>query len=231
MILSLVRMRLTGFVRTGRALAPFLGVLVVIGVIYGGGPAQVGEAYGFSAVVLFPLIAWQTQILLNVEPDVQRRLCAVAVGGQRRELTAGVVAAAASALVLVLLALALPWSFGGVVGPAKPGDPSLAEGLTAGVWAHLILLPPALALGALASRAATANAARGVAVLVGGTVLAFVFGMRGSPVPWLGPPLVATSRSTTSGLETGAMAGYTAQAVLWTTVAMACYVLLRRRND
>jgi hypothetical protein len=49
---SLIRMRLTGFVRTGRALAPLIAALVVLATMYGGGAAQAGEAYGFSGAVV-----------------------------------------------------------------------------------------------------------------------------------------------------------------------------------
>ncbi|MEH1125530.1 hypothetical protein [Micromonospora sp. CPCC 206061] len=229
-MIALVRMRLAGFVRTGRALAPLLTVLVVLGVIYGGGRAQAGEAYGFSAAVLFPVLAWQTQILLNAEPDVQRQLSIVAVGGRGRELAAGLLAALVPALAMVALVLAVPWPISGITGPEAPGDPSLASGVTAGVWAHLLLVPPALLLGALASRAVVGNAARGLAVLAGGTVLAFVLGTKGSPVPWLVPPLLPTARATVNGLDAPALAAQTAIALTWTAAALAAYTALRRRN-
>lgn len=229
-VTALARMRLTGFVRTGRALAPLLTLLVVLGVAYGGGRAQAGEAYGFSAAVLFPVVAWQTQILLNVEPDVQRQLSLVAVGKPSREIAAGLLAAAVTALGLVALALLLPWPIGGITGPQQPGDPSLASGVAAGVWAHLLLLPPALLLGALASRAAVGNAARGLAVLVGGSVLAFVLGTSGSPAPWLAPPLLPTARTTVAGLRPAAMTLHTTLALAWAAVALVGYRTLRRRN-
>lgn len=229
-LFALVRMRLARFVRTGRALAPLLGLLLTVSVIYGGGAAQAGEAYGFSAAVLFPLLAWQTQILLNVEPDVQRGLSIVAVGGLRREIAAGLIAAAVTACGLVAIALVMPWGLGGITGPRHPGDPSLLGGVVAGAWAHLLLLPPALALGALASRAAVGNAARGVAVLVGGAVLAFVLGVKSSPVPWLMPPVLPTARSTMDGLAAGALTVHTGQSILWAALAVAGYSLLRRRN-
>jgi len=227
---ALVRLRLAAFLRTGRALAPLLTALVLLGVIYGGGDAQASEAYGFSAALLFPVVAWQTQILFNVEPAVQRQLSTVAVGGLRREIGAGLLAALAPALVLVAFAMVLPWPLGGITGPQRPGDPSLAGGVVAGVWAHLLLVPPALLLGALASRTVMSNAARGLAVLVGCTVLAFVIGAKGSPVPWLAPPLLPTARATVDGLAAGALALQTTVAAAWAAVALAGYVTLRRRN-
>ncbi len=116
---ALVRFRLAGFLRTGRALAPVLAGLLTLGILYGGGRAQPAEAYGVSAVVLFPVLAWQTKILLDVEPDVQRRLALVAVG-PAREQAAGLVAAVVAGLGLVAVALVFPWLVGGVAGPSCP---------------------------------------------------------------------------------------------------------------
>jgi hypothetical protein len=223
-MIALVRLRLAAFLRTGRALAPLLTVLVVLGVMYGGGDAQAAEAYGFSAAVLFPVAAWQTQILFNVEPDTQRQLSTVALGGPGRETAAGLLAALVPALGLVASALAVPWAIGGITGPA------VGSGIVAGVWAHLLLVPPALLLGALASRAAVGNAARGLAALAGCTVLAFVVGTKGSPVPWLAPPLLPTARATVNGLDAGALAVQTGLAAGWAAVALAAYLALRRRN-
>lgn len=136
-MIALVRLRLAGFLRTGRALAPVLAGLLALGVLYGGGRAQPAEAYGVSAVVLFPVLAWQTKILLDVEPDVQRRLARVVLG-PARERAAGLLAAAVAGLGTVAVALVFPWLVGGVTGPAGPGDRPLAEGLALGLWAHLL---------------------------------------------------------------------------------------------
>jgi hypothetical protein len=223
-------MRIEGYMRSGRVLAPGLATLIVLGVAYGGGAAQVGEAYGYSAVVLFPVVAAQTQMLLNTEPDVQRRISVVAVGGLRREILAGALAAVVMSLVVVVVALIAPWLIGGITGPEKAGDPSLVEGLMAGSWASLLLLPPAVALGALASRAAVGSTGLGLAVLASGSVLGYVVGVRDSAVWWLGPPLLPTARSTVDGLSVPELLGYTGQSLLWTAMAIAGYVWLRRRN-
>ena len=66
------------------------------------------------------MLAWQTKILLDVEPDVQRRLAAVAVGGPDRELLAGLGAAFIAALPMIVIALVLPWILGGVTTPQRP---------------------------------------------------------------------------------------------------------------
>jgi hypothetical protein len=224
---ALVRMRLAGFVQTGRAAAPLLAALIVLSVLYGGGQAQAGEAYGVSAAVLFVVLAWQTKVLLDVEPDVQRRLGRVAVGGAGREVAAGLGAAAVAALPVVLIAMTLPWLVGGVTTP-RPGDPPLSTGIALGVWAHLLLLLPAVALGALASRAVTRQTANGLTVLVSGAVFTIVFGLKSFPAPWLAPPVLTTARDTIGAADLTAIAITTAWGLAWTAVALTAYAALRR---
>ena len=144
-----------------RALAPLLAGLVVLGVLYGGGQARPAEAYGVSAVVLFPVLAWQTKILLDVEPDVQRRLARVAVGAGRRESAAGLLAAALAAPVTVLRA-----------GPAvavrrgdrrrAPASRRLPGASLLGALGAPAGLLPAVALGAWPAGRSPAAPARGL---------------------------------------------------------------------
>lgn len=227
---ALVRMRLAAFLRSARILPPLITGLLVLGVLNGGGPAPLGEAYGVSAVVLFPVVAWQSKLLLDAEPDVQRRLARVAAGG-RTELFAGVCAAVLVGFGTALLALVLPWLVGGVRGPEKPGEPSIALGVALGGWAHLLAVLAAVALGALASRAVTRSALYGVTVLFAGTVLAIVLGLTSSVAPWLTPPLMATARAMTGGVGAGSMLGLTAWAVSWSAVVLAGYGWLRRTRS
>ncbi|MBF5031593.1 MULTISPECIES: hypothetical protein [unclassified Micromonospora] len=226
-MIALVRLRLAGFLRTGRALAPVLAGLLVLGVLYGGGRARPAEAYGVSAVVLFPVLAWQTKILLDVEPDVQRRMARV-VAGPARERAAGLLAALVAGLAVVLLALALPWPLGGVTAAVGPGDRPVLAGVALGFWAHLLALPAAVALGALASRAVTRSAGYGVAVLVTGAVGVVVLGLSGSVVPWLAPPVMATARALTGPVAAGEGLLLTGWAALWAAVALTGYAWARR---
>ncbi|MEV6928236.1 hypothetical protein AB0M46_27630 [Dactylosporangium sp. NPDC051485] len=226
-MIALIRMRLAGFMQTGRAIAPLLAALIVLSVLYGGGQAQAGEAYGVSAAILFVVLAWQSKVLLDVEPDVQRRLGRIAVGGAAKEIAAGLLAAAIAGLPLVLIALALPWVVGGVTTP-KAGDPPLSVGIALGVWAHLLLLLPAVALGALASRAVTMQTGRGVAVLVSGIVFAVVFGLKSFPVPWLAPPVMRAARDTVGAAHLPAIAVTTLWGVAWTAIAVAGYGQIRK---
>jgi hypothetical protein len=228
---ALVRMRISAFTRSGRALAPLLAGLVVIGVLYGGGRAQAGAAYGFSALMLFPVIAWQAKLLLDAEPDVQRQLARVAVGA-RREVSAGVLAATVLGLLTCVIAMISPWIFGGIKGPDPGTDqPSLASGITLGALAHLLAVPAAVALGALASRAVTRSVLTGVTVLVTGSIMAIVFGLQESVAPWLVPPVMAVARtlSQAHGLAPASTFVLLAvRAVLWSAVTFAGYARLRR---
>jgi hypothetical protein len=219
---ALVRMRLIAYVRTGRFIMPLLSTLVLLGILYGGGQSDATEAYGVSALLMFPVLAWQTKLLLDTEPDVQRRLALAALGSRRRELTAGLLSATLAALPLILLALVLPWVFGAVT------STDVGSGLLLGVWAHAVLTPPAVALGAWSSRVIAGTMGRATAVLASGVVLAFVLGLRGSPVPWLAPPLVILSRTLANGAGAAAVAGLTGWALAWGAVVIAGYGWLRR---
>ncbi|MBT8224651.1 MAG: hypothetical protein HKP61_10895 [Dactylosporangium sp.] len=225
---ALVLMRLRGYAVTGRVLAPLLAGLVVLGTLYGGGQAQVGEAYGVSAAVLLPVLAWQTKMLLDVEPDTQRRLAAIGVGSPVRECCCGLLAAGAAAVPVVLLAMMAPWILNGIAGPQYPSDLSLGAGMALGVWAHALLVPPAIVIGAWSSRAVTRTAGTGVTVLVAGTVGVVILGLQSSPVPWLAPPVLAVARFCERGGSWQALAMLTVWAVFWTAGAVVGYGALRR---
>lgn len=230
---ALVRMRLAGYLRSGRALAPLITGLVVLGVSYGGGSSAAAPAYGYGAVLLFPVLAWQTKLLLDAEPDVQRRLARLAVGA-RREAAAGLLAAAVPGVLFCAVAMLAPVPFAGIR-DRLPGsaEPALAVGVALGALAHLLALLAALALGALASRAVTGSIRNGLTVLVAGSVLAVVLGLGGSVAPWLAPPVMATARAlNTVPLPSAAtfwLLG--AWAVLWCAALLAAYAGARRRRS
>ena len=229
---ALVRMRLAGFLRGGRALAPLIAVLVELGIIYGGGPSPAAVAYGYSAAALFPVLAWLTKLLLDTEPDGQRRLARLAVG-PGREAVAGVLAAGVCALAVCIAAMAAPWLFGGI-----DTTQSFGSGMALGVLAHALAVPPALALGALASRAVTRSVRNGVAVLVVAAVLVVVLGLRGSVAPWLVPPVMAMARALDKSVKpesmpptAGTLLVFTGWAIAWCGVAFAGYGRLRRARS
>jgi hypothetical protein len=232
-MIALARMRLSGFIRGGRALAPAITVLVVLGVIYGGGAAPAAVAYGYSAAALFPILAWITKLLLDAEPDVQRRLARVSIG-PAREGAAGLLAALAVCLLVCALAMGAPWLFNGI-----DTRKFLAGGVVLGVLAHLLAIPPAVALGALASRAVTRTIRTGLAVLAVAAVLVVVLGLKGSRAPWIVPPVMATARALNdsdappySGMPPShILVLLVVRAALWTAAALAGYVALRRARS
>jgi hypothetical protein len=232
-MIALTRMRLSGFVRGGRALPPAIAVLVVLGLIYGGGSSSAAIAYGYSAATLFPVLAWFTKVLLDAEPDVQRRVARVALGPVR-EAGAGILAALVISLIVCALAMGAPWLFNGI-DPTK----ALAGGIVLGVLAHLLAIPPAIALGALASRAVTRTVRTGVAVLVTAAVLIVVLGLKGSWAQWLVPPVMATARAlNATGTPpigntppAGQLILLIAWAVVWTAAAFTGYAALRRSRS
>jgi hypothetical protein len=174
--------------------------------------------------MMFPVLGWQTKLLLDAEPDVQRRLALVALRSGDREAAAGVIAAGLLAVPVVLVALGLPWLFNAL----KPTD--IGTGLLLGLWAHAIAVPPAVALGAWSSRAIAGTPGRATAILVGGAVLGVVLGLRTSPVQWLVPPLMGTARALSNGIGAGALIGLSGWALAWSAVALAGYARLRRRR-
>ncbi|MEU7906039.1 hypothetical protein [Actinoplanes sp. NPDC049118] len=231
---ALVLMRLAGFVRSGRALAPVIAALVVLAVVHGGGQSAAAPAYGYSAVMLFPVLAWQAKLVLDAEPDVQRRLARLTVG-PRREACAGLLAAAVLGAVFCAVAMLVPWwPFHAVRGPL-PGsaEPSTAAGIALGVLAHLLALPAAVALGALASRAVTRTVRNGITVLVVGAVLVIVLGLGGSFAPWLVPPVMATARALAADSSPSAFALWllSGWALAWCAVALAGYARLRKSRS
>jgi hypothetical protein len=221
-------MRLAAFLRGGRSLAPLLALVALLGILYGGGASAAAVAYGYSAAVLFPILAWLTKLLLDTEPDVQRRLARLAVG-PAREALAGLVAAALLAVLVCAAAMVAPWLFRGI----DTTEP-VASGLALGVLAHLLAVPPAIAVGALASRAVTGTVRTGVTVLAVASVLVVVLGLRGSVLPWLVPPVMATARALNDPSAPPAaatLALLTGWALVWGAVAFTGYGWLRRTRS
>jgi hypothetical protein len=226
-MIALTRMRLSGFVRGGRALSPAIAVLVVLGVIYGGGASPAAVAYGYSAAALFPVLAWLTKVLLDAEPDTQRRLARI-TAGPAREALAGVLAAIVVALIVCALAMGAPWLFHDI-----DTSQALGSGIVLGVLAHLLAVPPAVALGALASRAVTRTVRTGVTVLVVAAVLVVVLGLKGSWAPWLVPPVMATARALNDPgtPPAGTLTLLVGRALLWSAAAFTGYAGLRRARS
>lgn len=121
-----------------------------------------------------------------------------------------------------------PWLFNGI----ETGT-GLGSGIALGVLAHLLAVPPALALGALASRAVTGSVRNVVTVLVVAAVLVVVLGLKHSFAPWLVPPVMATARALNDAAAppAGTLWLLVVWAVLWCAAAFAGYGWLRRARS
>jgi hypothetical protein len=121
--------------------------------------------------------------------------------------------------------MVLPW----IVDALKADH--VTSGLLLGLWAHAIVIPPALALGALSSLVVAGTPGRAAAILAGGIVLALVLGLRSSPVPWLVPPLISTAHTLAQGATAAALVGLTAWALVWSAIVLSGYGWLRRTRS
>lgn len=220
---ALVRMRLLAYVKSQRAVVPMIAALALVFFAHAGGAAGPGPAYGFAAVLLFGVFAWQAKLLLDSEPDEQRRLARLSVGSMPAELFAGMAAAFVAALPLVAVSLVVPFLTRTL---ELTGGPWLA--LLVGGWLHLLAVLGGLATGALVSRAIVPSAGWSAVILVGSTVLVLILGSRDAlGLQWLVPQLFAGIRavedeSTVRGLVV------TLHAMVWSALVLAAYAILRR---
>jgi hypothetical protein len=226
--MALSRMRFAGYARSQRVLAPVLASLALLAMLQAGGAADAVDAYGISAVGLFGIFAWQAKLSLDTEPDAQRQLSYLAVGSARREVAAGLLAAAITAAPTLLVGMLAPWVSGAIEVPKTIGP--LIGSILFGLWVHLISALPAVAVGAYASRAVTRTRGWGVAMLVGASVLVLVFGLKGAgPLQWLVPQIVGAIRAGHDGDLLGGIV-ITVHAVAWSALFFGAYLVLRARR-
>lgn len=227
-VAALARMRFSGYARSQRVLAPVLATLVVLTVVHTGGAGPAYEVYGFSAMALFGVLAWQSKLAFDTEPDSQRQLSFLAIASARREVGAGLLAAAVTAVPTIVVAVGLPWFVDAV--KVEPGVGPALSAVALGVWIHIVAAVPALAVGAIASRPITQTRGWGVATLVGATVVVLVLDVSELKiVRWLVPQLMGPSKSAEHGdVLYGVIV--TAHALVWAAVLVGAYLLLRQRR-
>jgi hypothetical protein len=223
-VAALARMRFSGYARSQRVLAPVLATLAVLAVVHNGGTAAPTDAYGFSAMALFGIIAWQSKLAFDTEPDAQRQLSYLSIGSARRDVGAGLVAAALTAVPTVVVAVAAPWVLGAITADSVGGAVAL------GVWVHLVAAVPAVAVGALASRPITLTRGWGAATLVGATVLVLVLDVaQVKVVRWLVPQLLGPAKAALHGdVLYGVVVSL--HALIWSAALVGLYLLLRHRR-
>lgn len=220
---ALCRMRLAAYYRSRVVLAPLVATLIGYGVLYAGPAAPAAEAYAISALVLFALHAWQTKLVLDVEPDTQRHL-ARSVVGVPRELVAGLLAATVAGAATIPVLVAVPM-LGGLV--TAPGG--AVGAVVTGIFVHTLAVPPAVAVGAWASRAVTRGAGTGAIVLTAGCTAAVTIGINQGLLALLAPPLMATARlASADNLAPLTTLGLTAHAAVWSALVLTGYTIVRR---
>ncbi|MFB9834639.1 hypothetical protein [Actinoallomurus acaciae] len=226
-MIAVVRYQLSGYLRSVRALHPVLALALLLAIMFsdpvGGTPAEVRQgtmnAIADLAVLVFPICAWAARGLLDTEPDVQRHVSAV-TAGRRRALIAGLVSAYVFSVVLAL------------IGPIYLLAEAAGSGLTPQVALSAALLPlsalAATALGALTSRAVIPSTGTSILVLLGGCGLNLIVGM--TPLRLLAIPMIDWMRAAGHGPSglTGAFPELAARTLVWTALALALYVRLRR---
>jgi hypothetical protein len=221
-------MRFSGYARSQRLLAPVLATLAVLAIMYTGGSASAAQTYGFSAMALFGIFAWQSKLAFDTEPDAQRQLSYLAVGSARREVAAGLLAAVLTAVPTVIVGLTVPWLTGSVSTDGTVGATVGALGL--GLWVLMVAAVPAVAIGAVASRPITRTRGWGVVTLVGGTVVVLVLDVADLRlVRWLVPQLMGPSRSAQEGdVLYGILV--TVHALVWSALLALAYIGIRNRR-
>lgn len=142
-----VHFQLAAYARSRRAVPPLVATAVLLVVLHAGGAADPALGYATSAALLFPVFAWAARQLLDTEPDVQRQLSAVALGGPARSAGSALAAALLGTLPLTAVALAWPWAVGAFVVPRARTQVGLD--LLVGLALHLLSAVPATLLGGL----------------------------------------------------------------------------------
>lgn len=220
-MIALTVFRVAAYVRSHRVYQALLLLLVLVAIVYGSRAPKGAETSVLTdAVVLaIPILAWSSRSLLDTEPDQQRALSEISVGGRLRELGAGLLAALVTSLVLV--ALTLGWGLVlGVSATPAPGEFVAILALSG------IAALAGVALGALTSRVIL----RSPAISIMALLLSFLVMLMisASPLYWLTIPVVAWMKSANSAELTTRLPELAAISLVWCLLGLACYAWLRR---
>ncbi|GAA1522512.1 hypothetical protein GCM10009677_64360 [Sphaerisporangium rubeum] len=221
-VAALTRFKLAAYVKAHRVIQPFLGLLVVMIVLYSTRvtPGQELATYSDSAALLVPVLAWSVRGLLDAEPDVQRLISATAASRPGREVVSGLLAGAAVAAGLAVLALVVPLGIGFTT---FPGVTVLAGGAAL----HVLSLVTGTALGALTSRPVLPDPAVSTLVLIGGYAVVLLLSL--TPFTWLTVPIIGWIRGASEpAFLTASLPGLAAVTLAWCALGLLAYVRLRR---
>ncbi|UBU15337.1 hypothetical protein [Nonomuraea gerenzanensis] len=222
-MIPLAAYRLTAYVRSHRVYQALLLTLALLAIVHGSRAPKGAEATVLvdGAVLLVPILAWAARSLLDTEPDRQREMSAIQVGGRGKEVAAGLLAAFAACVVFA--ALGLLWAlFAGVSGSPPSGL------LLAALLLYVVSALAGTALGALTSRAILPSPAISIMSLLLGFLGMLL--LSSTSLYWLTVPLISWMKAANSGELLGHFPELTAISLAWCLIGLAAYAWLRRRS-
>ncbi|WP_406673421.1 hypothetical protein WBK31_27535 [Nonomuraea sp. N2-4H] len=222
-MIALALYRLAAYVRSHRVYQALLLALALLAILHGSRvPAgQEGSALADGAVLLVPVLAWAARSLLDTEPDRQREMSAVLVGGRGREVAAGLLAA--FAVCAAFAALGMGWAL--LLGVTQWPSDGL---LSAAAALYVVSALTGTALGALTSRAVLPSPAVSIMTLVLG-YLAMLLLSAMAPA-WLTVPLIGWMRAASRCELVERLPELGPISVAWCVIGLAAYAWLRHRR-
>ncbi|MFB4281225.1 hypothetical protein ACBJ59_38455 [Nonomuraea sp. MTCD27] len=221
-MIALAAFRLAAYVRSHRVYQALLLMLAMQAVIHGNRAPRGEEATVLTdgGVLIIPVLAWTARSLLDTEPDRQREMSAVQVGGRGREVVAGLLAAFAACAVLA--ALALGWAMLlGITGSPSSGV------LGAALLLYALSALAGTALGALTSRAVLPSPAVSIMTLLFGFIAMLL--VSATSLYWLTVPLLRWMKAANSGDLVAQFPQLASISLAWCVVGLGAYVWVRRR--
>ncbi len=198
---ALIRYQLADLIGSQRWVAPFLTYLAFLGFLYQSDAGPAVPAFGVSALVLVPVLAWLTRQIFSVEDDAVRQVSAAAAGGPVRVQLALLGSAALAGLAFV--AVAVGWA--ALANHAHVRDVGDVVG---GVVIHLAFGAAGIGLGAVVARPIIQAPGLAALTIVGVCVLGLI-------VPW--SPLLHS----THALQTDPVHHFRSQLLPWMTALLA----------
>ena len=229
-MIALVRFQIVGYIRSLRALQPFIVVALLVALVLAQGPGGPDasdlavRAIADVAAVMFPVWAWTARALLDTQPDEQRALTATAVRRPSIPIWAGLLAAYAMNLCLGFLALAIP-----LVQAVHAGSPGAA--ILAGCGLNLLAAIPGTLLGAWTSRALIPDPGVSLLALLGGALALLLLGI--GPLSRLSVPMIEWLHAAHDGPDafTSAFPALAFRLLLWSAVVAALYTTAARHRS
>ncbi|MFC4013031.1 hypothetical protein ACFOY2_37795 [Nonomuraea purpurea] len=221
-MIALAAFRLAAYIRSHRVYQALLLALVMIAVVHGSRAPKGAEASVLTdgAILIIPVLAWAARSLLDTEPDRQREMSAIQVGGRGREVAAGL--AAAFATCAALAGLGLVWAL--LLGVSAFPSPGV---LAAALFLYGLATLTGTALGALTSRAILNSPALSIMVLLLGFLMMLL--ISASALSWLTFPLIGWMKAANSGHLLDQFPYLASVSLAWCAIGLGAYVWLRRR--